>query len=145
MKYHIHVTSKDSLGMNLIENVILLANMGATMKEGTLPAMRFPHSVSMVLEADEPPTPSPVMRVFEYGTNKEIFPVFVAPKGATFSTETETTEKVDKSTNSGTPWTKEQLDAMDWDTEFKVVMTDAGIDGKRRAKMTTDYISKYSN
>lgn len=142
MKYHIHVTSKDSLGMNLIENVILLANMGATMKEGTLPAMRFPHSVSMVLESDTPPTPTPTMRVFEYDTNKEIFPVFVAPKAAVFSTET---EEVDKSTNSGTPWTKEQLEAMDWDTEFKAVMTAAGIDGKRRAKMTSDYIAKYSN
>lgn len=142
MKYHIHVTSKDSLGMNMIENIIELANMGATLKEGTLPAMRFPHSVSMVLESDTPPTPSAVMRVFEYDTNKEIFPVFVAPVAATFSVDS---EKVDKSTNSGTPWTKDQLEAMDWDTEFKVVMADAGIDGKRRAKMTSDYIAKYSN
>lgn len=141
-KYHIHVTSKDSLGMNMIENIIELANMGATMKEGTLPAMRFPHSCSMVIEADEPPTPSAVMRVFEYDTNKEIFPAFVAPKAVGFTTEVEV---VDKSTNNGTPWTKEQLDAMEWETEFKAVMNSVGITGKQRRKMTLDYISKYSN
>lgn len=140
MKYHIHVTSSDSLGLNMIENIIELANMGATMKPGSLPSMRFPHSCSMVLETDTPPTPRATMRVFEFDSNKEVFAAFVEPKASGFSTEVET---VDKSTNGGTPWTKEQLEAMDWDTEFKPVMDAAGIGGKQRARMTKDYLAKF--
>lgn len=143
-KYHIHVTSSDSLGLNLIENIIALANQGATLKEGTLPSMRFPHSCSMVLEAEVPPTPTATMRVFEFDSCKEVFAAFVEPKAAEFSLNTEDTVVVDKSTNQGTPWTKEQLDAMDWETEFKEVCRSVEITGRSRDKMTKEYLAKFA-
>lgn len=138
-KYHLHVTCSDTLGLNLIENVIELANMGAKLKPGTIPSMRFPHSCSMILEAEQPPTPRATVRVFEYDTNKEIFAAFVEPTPSTFSLDNE----VDKSTNAGVPWTKDQLDGMDWETEFKEVCKSVGITGRSRDKMTKEYLAKY--
>lgn len=140
-KYHIHVTCSDTLGLNLIENIIKLANMGATLKPGTLPSMRFPHSCSMILEAETPPTPSATVRVFEYDSHKEIFAAFVEPVAASFSLDNDPV--IDKSTNDGTPWTKEQLDGMDWKTEFKEVCKSVGISGRDRAMMTKEYLAKY--
>jgi hypothetical protein len=141
MKYHIHVTSSDSLGLNLLENVVKIANMGGVLKEGTLPSMRFPHSASMILDADEPPVPSATVRVFEYDTCKEVFAAFVEPKAQGFTMEVET---VDKSKNGDTPWTKEQLDAMEWETEFKEVCKSVGITGRSRDKMTKEYLAKFA-
>lgn len=144
-KYHLHITSSDSLGLNLIENIIEMANLGATLKPGTLPSMRFPHSCSMELEAEFPPTPRATIRVFEHDSNKEIFAAFVepvVPVAATFSLDSEDT--VDKSTNMGTPWTKEQLDAMDWETEFKAVCKAVDITGRSRDKMTKEYLAKFA-
>lgn len=139
--YILHITSSDSLGLNLIENIIEMANLGATLKPQTLPSMRFPHSCSMVLSAETPPTPSAVIRVFEADTNKEVFKAFAQEKeSAIFSLDTQT---VDKSTNDGTPWTKEQLDSMDWATEFKAVCSACGITGRNRDKMTKEYIAKF--
>lgn len=142
-RYILHITSSDTLGLNLIENIVAMANMGATIKPQTLPSMRFPHSCSMILESDIQPTPSACIRVFDEATNKEIFKAFAQPEAATFSMDTEE-PVVDKSTNDGKPWTKEQLDAMDWETEFKQVCKDAGISGRDRKKMTKEYISKFS-
>lgn len=144
--YHLHVTSTDSLGMNMIENVIKLANAGATLKPGSIPFMRFPHSVSMVITTDTPPTPSATVRVFEMDTNKEVFAAFVAPVAASFSldTEDEVETVVDVSKNGETPWTKEQLDAMDWETEFKEVCKSVGITGRSRDKMTKEYLAKFA-
>lgn len=142
--YILHITSSDSLGLNLIENIIAMANLGATLKPQTLPSMRFPHSCSMVLEAEVPPTPTAVIRVFEAATNKEVFKAFV-PKpaqAATFSLDADETE--DKSTNDGKPWTKEQLDAMEWETEFKEVCKAVGITGRSRDKMTKQYLDKFA-
>lgn len=144
MKYHLHVTSSDSLGFNLIENIVELANLGAKIKPGTLPSMRFPHSCSMELEAETPPTPRATVRVFEEDSNKEIFAAFVQPVAATFSLETEDEVVVDKSTNGGTPWTKEQLDELDWETEFKEVCKSVGISGRSRDKMTKEYLAKFA-
>ena len=142
-KYHIHVTGSDNLGLNFIENIIEIANLGAVLKEGTLPNMRWPHSASLVLEAENPPTPSASVRVFEYDSCKEIFAAFVEKEApAEFTMETE--DKVDHSTNNGTPWTKEQLDAMEWEDEFKKVMTAAGISGRQRNTMTNNYLSKFN-
>lgn len=144
-KYHIHVTSSDSLGLNMIENIIAMANMGATLKPGTLPSMRFPHSCSMILESETPPIPSATVRVFEFDSNKEIFKAFVEPVAATFSLDVEdVVDTVDKSTNDGTPWTKEQLDAMDWETEFKAVCKAVDITGRSRDKMTKEYLAKFA-
>lgn len=144
--YHLHVTSTDSLGMNMIENVIKLANAGATLKPGSIPFMRFPHSVSMVITTDTPPTPSATVRVFEMDTNKEVFAAFVPKVAASFSldTEDEVETVVDVSKNGETPWTKEQLDAMDWETEFKEVCKSVGITGRSRDKMTKEYLAKFA-
>ncbi|MNC11131.1 hypothetical protein D3C75_588210 [compost metagenome] len=143
-KYHLHVTSSDSLGLNLIENIIAMANLGATLKPGTLPSMRFPHSCSLVLESETPPTPNATLRVFEYDTCKEVFAAFVEPVPATFSLDVNDTTVVDKSTNQGTPWTKEQLDSMDWETEFKEVCKSVEITGRSRDKMTKEYLAKFA-
>lgn len=143
-KYHLHVTSSDSLGLNMIENIIEMANLGAKLKPGTLPSMRFPHSCSLVLEAEVPPVPNATLRVFEYDSCKEVFAAFVEPVAATFSLDTEDAPVVDKSTNQGTPWTKEQLDAMEWETEFKEVCKSVEITGRSRDKMTKEYLAKFS-
>lgn len=140
--YHLHVTSTDSLGMNMIENIIKLANAGATLKPGSIPFMRFPHSVSMVMTTDTPPTPSATVRVFEMDTSKEVFAAFVEPVAATFSLDSDDT--VDVSKNGDTPWTKDQLDGMDWETEFKVVCKAVGITGRSRDKMTKEYLAKFA-
>lgn len=147
MLYQINITSKDSLGFNLLENVVAMANLGATLKPGTMPIMNFPHHCTMILEADNPPTPSASIRVFELDTHKEIFAVFVEDtQAATFSMDTEANVEapvVDKSTNSGVPFTVDQLNAMDWKTEFKEVCKSAGISGRDRAQMTKEYLAKY--
>lgn len=140
MKYHLYITGSDPIGFNFLENVIAMANLGATLKEGTLPTLRFPQAISMSLEAETPPTPNAFIRVFEDETGKEVFAAFVPEVAASFSMDA---VKVDKSLNGDVPWTKEQLDGMDWESEFKVVMESAGIDGKRRAKMTSDYLAKF--
>lgn len=142
--YHMHVTSTDSLGMNMIENIIKLANAGATLKPGSIPFMRFPHSVSMVIETDTPPTPSATVRVFEMDTNKEVFAAFVPQVAASFSINTEEDVVVDASKNGDTPWTKDQLEAMDWETEFKAVCKSVGITGRSRDKMTKEYLAKFA-
>lgn len=140
-KFHIHVTSSDSLGMNMVENVIKLANMGAVMKPGTIPAMRFPHSVSMVLEAEEAPNTSPCIRVFEFDSNKEIInPVApVAPVvAASFSMDTDEDKVV-----SSAPYTKAELYAMDFDTELRAVCKEVGIVGRSKDKMIKEYLAKF--
>lgn len=144
--YHLHVTSTDPLGMNMIENIIKLANDGATLKPGSIPFMRFPHSVSMVIETDTPPTPSATVRVFDMETNKELFAAFVpAVAAAAFVMDTEeVVEVVDASKNGDKPWTKEQLDEMDWETEFKAVCKAVGITGRSRDKMTKEYLAKFA-
>lgn len=148
--YHLHVTSSDSLGMNMIENIIALAGQGAVLKPGTVPFMRFPHSVSMVITTDTPPTPTAFCRVFELDTSKEVYAAFVETKPATFSLETEDegSEKevtvVDASKNGDKPWTKEQLDGMDWESEFKEVCKAVGITGRSRDKMTKEYLAKFA-
>lgn len=141
MKYHLHITGSDPLGFNWLENVIEMAALGAKIKEGTMPYMKFPHSVSMVLEADAPPTPSAVIRVFEYDTNKELKAKFIEAKAAEFSMDAG--PDISLATNDkGEPWTKEELDAMDWETEFKAVCKAVGITGRSRDKMTKEYLAK---
>lgn len=145
--FHIHVTSSDSLGMNLIENVIKLANMGAVMKPGTIPAMRFPHSVSMILEADEPPYTGPCIRVFEADSCQEIKnpqPV-VEPLSATFSMDSaDDTVDADEAdeTDGVKVYTKEELLAMDFETEFREVCKAVGVTGRGRDKMIKEYLEK---
>ena len=141
-KYKLHITGSDSLGLNFVENIVDMANLGARITPGTYPTMRFPHGVSMVLEAETPPTPSACIRVFEFESNKELFAAFVQPVAAEFSLETE--DEVDKSTNGGTPWTKEQLLEMDFDSELRAVCKSVGITGRSKDKMIKEYLSKFA-
>lgn len=142
-KYKLHITGSDSIGLNFVENVVAMANLGAIIEPGTYPTMRFPHGVTMVLESETPPTPSAVIRVFDANTNKEVFAAFIEPAAATFSMDTDTAPVVDKSTNAGTPWTKEQLLEMDWETEFKEVCKSVGITGRSKDKMIKEYLAKF--
>lgn len=138
-KYHIHVTSSDSLGMNLIENVVKIANMGAVIKPGTIPAMRFPHSVSMVLESEEAPYTSACIRVFEFDSCQEIKnPQPVEEKVvATFSMDSS-----DEDSDKPKVYTKEELQAMDFETELREVCKAVGVTGRGRDKMIKEYLEK---
>lgn len=139
-KYKLHITGSDSIGLNFVENVVAMANLGAIIEPGTYPTMRFPHGVTMILEAETPPTPSAVIRVFDAETNKEVFAAFIEPTAATFSMETDV---VDKSTNAGVPWTKEQLLAMDFQTELRAVCEAVGVTGRSKDKMIKEYLAKF--
>jgi hypothetical protein len=127
--------------MNMIENVIKLANMGAVMKPGTIPAMRFPHSVSMVLEAETPPFTSACIRVFEFDSNQEIKNQEVAQAvmpAFEFSMDAES-----EVTSGNAPYTKEQLLEMDFDTEFRSVCKEVGVVGRSKDKMIKEYLAKF--
>lgn len=139
-RYKLHITGSDSIGLNFVENVVAMANLGAIIEPGTYPTMRFPHGVTMILEAETPPTPSAVIRVFDAETNKEVFAAFIEPTAATFSMDTDV---VDKSTNAGIPWTKEQLLAMDFQTELRAVCEAVGVTGRSKDKMIKEYLAKF--
>lgn len=141
--YKLHITGSDSIGLNFVENVVAMANLGAVIEPGTYPTMRFPHGVTMVLESETPPTPSAVIRVFDAETCKEVFAAFIEPKAAEFSMESEDTVVVDKSTNAGVPWTKEQLLAMDFQTELRAVCEAVGVTGRGKDKMIKEYLAKF--
>lgn len=123
--YEIHVTSKDHIGINFLENIIALANKGATQKEGTIPMMRFPFNAKMMLETDEVPEASPHMRVFNM--SEGAYEVFIkkpdAPTG--FSLDL----------GNDVKHTKETLDALDW-KEFKELCKNSGFGGRDRSQMT---------
>jgi hypothetical protein len=129
--------------MNMIENVIMLANMGAVMKPGTIPAMRFPHSVSMILEAEEAPYTSACIRVFHADTCQEVINPKPAAIAATFSMDSDE-DKVDNSNVSGAPYTKEQLLEMDFETEFRAVCKEVGVVGRGKDKMIKEYLAKFA-
>lgn len=139
-KYKLHITGSDSIGLNFVENVVAMANLGAIIEPGTYPTMRFPHGVTMTLEAETPPTPTACIRVFDAETNKEVFAAFIEPTAATFSMDTDV---VDKSTNAGVPWTKEQLLTMDFQTELRAVCEAVGVTGRSKDKMIKEYLAKF--
>lgn len=141
MLYEIVVKSADSLGLSMLDDIVHYAADGAVIKSGTIPRLTFPHVVTMEVEADKAPTPKPPhVRVFEAESRKEIHLAFVEKEASGFSLDA---EKVDTSLNNGKPWTKDELEAMDWEGEFKQVMADAGITGKQRTKMVRDYLAKF--
>lgn len=144
MKYEVHVGSSDHIGMGMINGIVEVAAMGGKVKEGTIPYMRFPYMTIMEVELDQPPMPKPSMRVFESVSRKEVHAVMVQAKQAEFTMELEDAPKVKLDLNGDRPWTKEELEAMDFDNEFKPVMAAAGITGKKRALMQTKYLNKYS-
>lgn len=148
MKYEVHVTSKDQFGQDLVDHLLHLGSLGAKQKEGTFSKLSFPFRVTLEVEADEPPMPSPTVKVYDE-KKKEIFATVLKAqaveekKAVNFSTEQEEkAEEVSLATNDdGQPWTKEQLDDLDWDT-FKAVVATQQVKGRDRAKMTRQYLEK---
>lgn len=154
MKYEVHVSSKDMFGHDVVDMLLHFGSLGAKVKEGTFPRMKFPYSVILELEAEEPPMPSGQVRVFDY-KNKEIFANVLldqlrekekaAEKEAgNFSVE-QKEEEIDNSlalNPEGNPWTKEQLEDLEWDVFKKVVKQAFGITGRDRLKMTRQYLDK---
>lgn len=52
-EYKVLVTGSDSIGYSFMKNIIELANKGAVLEEGKVPALRFPHSAWMYLKTDK--------------------------------------------------------------------------------------------
>lgn len=123
--YEIHVTSKDHIGMNFVENIICLANKGAVQKPGIIPMMRFPFSTKMILETDEEPLASPHHRVFNMSEGGREVLIKKADSLTGFSIE------LDKDIVH----TKESLDALEW-KDFKEICKEVGVGGRDRAQMT---------
>lgn len=148
MKYEVHVTSKDQFGQDLVDHLLKLGALGAKQKEGTFSKLSFPFRVTLEVEADEPPMPSATVKVYDE-KKKEIFATVLQAQAkkedpkANFSVEqeeSENSEGVDLSTNDdGQPWTKEQLEDLDWDT-FKAVCQTVSVSGRSRDKMTRQYL-----
>lgn len=151
MKYEVHVTSKDQFGQDLVDHLLKLGALGAKQKEGTFSKLSFPFRVTLEVEADEPPMPSATVKVYDE-KKKEIFATVLQAQAkkeekkeepkANFSVEQEESEggEVDLSTNDdGQPWTKEQLEDLDWDT-FKAVVATKSVTGRSRDKMTKQYL-----
>jgi hypothetical protein len=132
--YEFVVKGNDPIGFNFIENIIKLANLGATKKESQLPKMSFPHTVYMELEADKAPdVANASIRVFnmsEGGT--EVLPGAVeAPvvKGG-FSLEV-AKEKM----------SKEELEALSWDDFKAEVKRVTDQTGRDRKLLTSTYLN----
>jgi len=156
MKYEVHVSSKDMFGHDVVDMLLHFGSLGAKVKEGTFPRMKFPYSVILELEAEETPMPSGQVRVFDY-KNKEIFANVLLDQlrekekaaekeGGNFSVE-QKEEEIDNSlalNPEGNPWTKEQLEDLEWDVFKKVVKQAFGITGRDRLKMTRQYLDKVS-
>lgn len=151
MKYEVHVTSKDQFGQDLVDHLLKLGALGAKQKEGTFSKLSFPFRVTLEVEADEPPMPSATVKVYDE-KKKEIFATVLQAQAkkeekkeepkANFSVEQEESEdsEVDLSTNDDDqPWTKEQLEDLDWDT-FKAVVATKSVTGRSRDKMTKQYL-----
>lgn len=151
MKYEVHVTSKDQFGQDLVDHLLKLGALGAKQKEGTFSKLSFPFRVTLEVEADEPPMPSATVKVYDE-KKKEVFATVLQAQAkkeekkeepkANFSVEQEESEdsEVDLSTNDdGQPWTKEQLEDLDWDT-FKAVVATKSVTGRSRDKMTKQYL-----
>lgn len=52
-EYKVLVTGSDSIGYSFMKNIIELANKGAVLEEGKVPALRFPQSCWMYLQTKE--------------------------------------------------------------------------------------------
>lgn len=154
MKYEVHVSSKDMFGHDVVDMLLHFGSLGAKVKEGTFPRMKFPYSVILELEAEETPMPSGQVRVFDY-KNKEIFANVLLDQlrekekaaekeGGNFSVE-QKEEEIDPSLSlnpEGKPWTKEQLEDLQWETFKKVMKVSFDIKGRDRQKMSRQYLEK---
>lgn len=153
--YSVHVNSKDQFGQDLVDNLLWLGSLGAKQKEGSFSKLSFPFRVQLELEADEPPMPSATVKVYDH-KNKEIFATVLQAqakkeekKGEIQSPAFSVDQEEDKESSvdmslalndEGKPWTKEQLDDLDWSTFKDVVKAAHGITGRDRVKMTKQYL-----
>jgi hypothetical protein len=138
MKYDIWINSSDQLGFNMLENVVAMANLGATLKEGYLPIMRFPFSCQMVLETDVAPTPTPSIRIFEEsGAELKYVPPEIVLNTASFSLELEEQKPM-------VVHTKESLASLEFDA-FREVCKAVGVKGRDRNLMSRQYLEKVAS
>jgi predicted esterase len=106
-RYLVLVTgTKDSIGMHFMQNIVEMANKGATLIEDKVPHMRFPFQAWMSLTTKELMKDSPG---FQFQRIEEQF-------------------------------TREQLDAMDWETLKKTIKKNAGITGRDRDLLVNKYL-----
>lgn len=132
MKYHLVLTSSDPIGLSLVYEIVVAANLGAVVKEGTIPSLKFPFTVSMELESDVEPEANPHRRVFrEDNSEVAIVVAPAAPVASAFSTES-TDAKV---------YSREDLDAMQW-PEVQSIAKVIGVTGRDREKVTKAYLAK---
>lgn len=132
--YEFVVKGNDPIGFNFIENIIKLANLGATKKESQLPKMSFPHTVYMELEADKAPdVANASIRVFNMSEGGvEVMPGAVETpvvKGG-FSLEV-AKEKM----------SKEELEALSWDDFKAEVKRVTDQTGRDRKLLTSTYLN----
>lgn len=52
-KYKLFITGTDSIGLSFIQNVIKYAGKGAVQDQTNNPFMKFPHSITMVIDTEE--------------------------------------------------------------------------------------------
>lgn len=145
MKYEIHIRGEDHLGHKFMDNIVRFANQGATIKTGTKVRMKFPHTAIMVLETDVEPVASPFIRVFDEDLKEvriiRLEVVKVPQESGGFSMEVD--PAIATNAASGKRWTKDELEALEWE-EFKAVCKADGFGGRDRAKMTKTYIDNSS-
>ena len=161
-EYEVHITSKDTFGHDVVDQLLRFGKYdNVQVKQGTLPHLKFPFTVYLTLESDEAPMPSAQVRVFDY-KKREVFANVLmeelkkkeklaekeAKKAdgegkANFSVEQEEKEEDNSAlalNPAGEPWTKEQLDDLEWDTFKKVMKVSFDIKGRDRQKMTRTYL-----
>lgn len=132
MKYQLVVKCGNSLGFGWLEQIVELANQGAVLKDGVMQMLKFPHTCWMEIESDVEPTPNPFVRVFREDKSEVLIVKEVEEdEEGSFSMDIDTSVRL----------TKEQLDALDWTTEFKPLMKAVGIGGRDRNKMTNQYLA----
>lgn len=135
--YEFVVKGSDPIGFNFIDNIIKLANLGATKKESQLPKMSFPHTVYMELESDKcPDVANASIRVFNMSEGGvEVKPGAVeAPAVAKGGFSLEVEDKPVK-------LSKEELDALSWE-EFKAeVKRVTGETGRDKKVLLATYLN----
>ena len=160
-EYEVHITSKDTFGHDVVDQLLRFGKYeNVQVKQGTLPHLKFPFTVCLTLEADEAPMPSAQVRVFDY-KKREVFANVLmeelkkkeklaekeAKKGNSeaihFSVEQEEKEEDNSAlalNPEGNPWTKEQLDDLEWEIFKRVMKVSFDIKGRDRQKMTRTYL-----
>ena len=157
-EYEIHITSKDTFGHDVVDQLLRFGKYdNVQVKQGTLPHLKFPFTVYLTLEADEAPMPSAQVRVFDY-KKREVFANVLAEElkkkeklaekeaKANFSVEQEEKEEDNSAlalNPAGEPWTKEQLDDLEWSV-FKRVMSTKDVKGRDRQRMSRQYLEAVS-